>query len=146
MHELPVVRVSSRIDGYKDQGLLAPGASWCVWPLGYSSVAVSVQVHLAHRHPPPTAAHSNYRSQICGPEQVLQGMVRRPVVVLVKGQRWEKGRPQGRGGGARSGRRGRSASCDCLLGLCVHPGQGGLGLLADCSAIVPPDIAAHQHL
>lgn len=106
-----------------------PGASWCVGPPAYSSAAMSGQVHLAQPHrassPPP---HTVAATQICGSEQVLQGMVRRAVVMLGKGRNWEKDKPRGSGRGARSGSRGRNASCDCLLGLCVHPGKGGPGL------------------
>lgn len=49
-------------------------------------------------------------------------------------------RPRDKRHGARSGRRGRRASYDCLLGLCVHPGKGGGS--PGCSAVVPPKIAA----
>lgn len=71
--------------------------------LGCSSAARTVRVYLAptsQQHktspPPPTVT----ATQICGAEQVLQGMVRRAEAMLVKGHSWEKGRPQGSGGGA----------------------------------------------
>lgn len=112
-------------------------------PIGYPSAVMSAQVPLAHTGQLHMASftpatHSNNHSELwsragfarhgqegCGDAAERPGLGERP---------------RGKKHGARSGRRGRRASYDSLLGLCVHPGKGGAS--PGCSAIVPPKIAA----
>ena len=117
-------------------------------PLGCLSVAKSVQVYLAHisqQHmtsspPPPAPSPSNSHSDLWSRAGFARHGQEGCGVVLVKGQSWEKGRPQGRGGGAGLGQEEGVLHVTVCLAWC--PSREWRAGSPDCLAIVPPSIAA----
>lgn len=112
-------------------------------PLRCSSMAKSVQVFLAHisQQHMTSSPLSVAASQICGPEQVLQGMVRKAVVMLVKGQ--------GGGGGAGPGQEeGVLHVTVCLACVSIQGKEGRVSrlfchsALTDSCPIVCPNLRA----